>query len=87
MKYMFPTSNLNCAEEGDVALPQLEGGPGPDVPVQRPLGDERPVLRGFGLQVVLKFEVNCVIKNANLTKGLIAKLLPNRVNHWRFEAR
>ena len=35
--HLFVTSDLNCAEEGDVTLPQLEGGSGPDVPVQRPL--------------------------------------------------
>ena len=50
-------SDLNCAEEGDVALPQLEGGAGADVPVQRPLRDEGPVLRRFGLQVTLKWKI------------------------------
>ena len=53
---VFHASDLNCAEEGDVALPQLEGGAGADVPVQRPLRDEGPVLRRFGLQVTLKWK-------------------------------
>ena len=54
---VFHASDLNCAEEGDVALPQLEGGAGADVPVQRPLRDEGPVLRGLRLQVALKFKI------------------------------
>ena len=67
---MFQACDLNCAEEGDVSLPQLEGGAGADVPVQRPLRDEGPVLRRFGLEVALKLKIRSFeynLKSFNFT--------------------
>ena len=45
---------VDGAEEGDVALPQLEDGPRPDGPGEHRVADEGPRLAAAQLSVILK---------------------------------
>ena len=45
---------LDRAEEGDVALPQLEDGPGPDGAGKKAVADEGPGLEAGLLTIILK---------------------------------
>ena len=62
---------MDGAEEGDVALPQLEDGAGPDGPGEHRVADQGPGLAPGQLSLILKEKIFLFVGpscNANLIK-------------------